>query len=92
MSVRVTVKGLALLAADEAGLIPHVSEGLDITKFSAFWTAFEKSLTARGVDPEDEFLKVLNKKRDSAAKKEQKEFPRSHAPVLFLVLGPLTAR
>lgn len=44
MKLNLTLKGFALLAARESGLIPKVKGGWDDTKFNKFWELFGKEL------------------------------------------------
>ena len=66
----ISLKGLALLEAGEAGLIQKCDGGYDIGPFLRFWDAFSKYLPLKGKERPNEMgdlLEMLNHEGEGAA-------------------------
>lgn len=74
-AVAVTDKGVALLAAIEAGLVPQAEDGYDIEPFEKFWEIYsEKSLRnfesclKQAHETTNDLIKMLNDEREQRAR------------------------
>ena len=92
MYTDVSMKGLAVLAAVDAGILPKVNGGWDDTSFNKFWELFEKSLLEKGFDPFADYIKVLEKKRNRSANWDECQIPQSTNRVVLLALGVIVAQ
>ena len=91
-----TIKGRALLAAIDAGLLPKVPDGWDDEPFQRFWQLFCKEL---GYDPDErrkESAQEASKPFEDGAKMLNKQRPghgqyygQENKPYLKLVLRAL---
>lgn len=93
-----TIKGRALLAAIDAGLLPETPDGWDDEPFERFWSLFCKELgydpDARGTEspeettnPFEDGSKMLDKERPQDGHKGGQENKPDLKAVLGLLIG-----
>ena len=59
MLLGVTEKGIALLSAIEAGLLPEMRDSFDDTRFQRFWNLYQSRLSERRVKSTEPFVPIL---------------------------------
>lgn len=59
MLLSVTEKGIALLSAIEAGLLPEMRDSFDDTRFQRFWNLYQSRLSERRVKSTEPFVPIL---------------------------------
>ena len=64
----VSNKGIALLAAVDAGLLTLTEEGIDTEKFEKFWTEYQTKLDQQQRKQVEYFSGMLQQQREQSAK------------------------
>lgn len=58
MLLRITEKGIALLSAIDAGLLPEMGDDWDDTRFNRFWDLYQSRLSERRVKNTEHFVPI----------------------------------